>query len=158
MQYDANWLPQDHSKPKLDDPDIALFKSRSLSGFLVWFGRPLHWQSKRQSLTARSSCEGKICVTDDCVKVLQSITHIFQDFNLSHILPSTYIIYNDNEACVKWNAKKKDYKGTTLHPNSIKLILRITERWLLFNQTDWGHLNLSDLFTKEDNDVSHFLN
>ena len=42
-QWDANWGPQDQSKPKPTDPPVDLFKSRSISGFLVWLGGPLHW-------------------------------------------------------------------------------------------------------------------
>jgi Reverse transcriptase (RNA-dependent DNA polymerase). len=59
---DANWGPQDASCPKPGDPpqELNLFKSRSISGFLLWFGGPLHWVSKRQSITARSSTEAEI--------------------------------------------------------------------------------------------------
>ena len=67
---DANWGPQDASNPKLDKqyPDLDLFKSRSNSGFLIWRSGPLHWSSKRQTLTARSSAEAEIYATDECVK------------------------------------------------------------------------------------------
>jgi hypothetical protein len=52
---DANWGPQDQSKPRKNETrQLDLFKSRSLSGFLIYFGGPLHWLSKRQTITARS--------------------------------------------------------------------------------------------------------
>ena len=40
----ANWGPQDASIPKPDDPPIKLdlFKSRSISGFVIWYNGPLH--------------------------------------------------------------------------------------------------------------------
>ena len=51
---DANWGPQDQSKPRENDKrEIELFKTRSLSGFLLWLGGPIHWVSKRQTITAR---------------------------------------------------------------------------------------------------------
>ena len=44
---DANWGPQDQSKP---DPaniiELELFKTRSLSSYLIWLGSPLHWSAK----------------------------------------------------------------------------------------------------------------
>ena len=104
-QCDANWGPQDQSKTTAKDPPQKLFKSRSLSGYIIWLGGPLHWQSKRQTITARSSCEAEIFATDECVKSLQQIQHIFQDLHLHHLLPSSFMIYNDNEACVRWSGR-----------------------------------------------------
>ena len=51
---DANWGPQDQSVPKPGSPPsyVDIFKSRSLSGYVIWGNGPIHWQSKRQSLTA----------------------------------------------------------------------------------------------------------
>jgi len=46
---DANWGPQDASIPKPTDFPILLdlWKSRSISGFIIWLSAPLHWMSKR---------------------------------------------------------------------------------------------------------------
>lgn len=54
---DANWGPKDTSvpDPKKRHEDLNLFKYRFLSGFIIWLGGPLHWISKRQSVTLRSS-------------------------------------------------------------------------------------------------------
>jgi hypothetical protein len=40
---DANWGPQDQSKPnpKHPFPEIDIFKSRSISGFLTWINGPV---------------------------------------------------------------------------------------------------------------------
>jgi hypothetical protein len=44
---DANWGPQDQSKLRQHKTrEIELFKTRSLSGFLLWLGGPVHWASK----------------------------------------------------------------------------------------------------------------
>ena len=71
---DANWCPQDASKPKPNSTEqLDLFKSRSISGFLLWFNGPLHWSSQRQHITARSTAEAEIYATDECAKY---ITHL----------------------------------------------------------------------------------
>ena len=58
---DANWGPQDQStKSSSSNQQIDIFKSRSLSGYLIWFGGPVHWTSKRQSITARSTTEATL--------------------------------------------------------------------------------------------------
>ena len=45
---DANWGPQDQSKvkPGQTPPEMALFKSPSISGYIIWYGGPIHWISK----------------------------------------------------------------------------------------------------------------
>ena len=81
---DANWGPQDQSKPSAgkEQPKLDLFKSRSISGYLIWLGGPIHWTSKRQAITARSSAEAEIYATDECIKQLIHINHILEDLNL----------------------------------------------------------------------------
>ena len=81
---DSNWGPQDQSVPKHNSPptEIPLFHSRSVSGFLLWLGGPIHWTSKRQSITARSSAEAEIYATDECTKSLMHLSYIVEGFNL----------------------------------------------------------------------------
>ena len=89
------------------------------------------------------------------MRSLQHITHIFSDLSLSHLLPSTHIIYNDNEACVNWNAKMttKGLRYIQIRENSSR---ELQKDGFCSIQHIGGHLNLSDLFTKEDKDVAHF--
>ena len=77
--------------------------------------------SKRQSITARSSAEAEIYTIDECVKALQHIRHIFEDLHLDHLLPSTFLIYNDNEASVKWttNMTNKGLRHIQMQENAI---------------------------------------
>ena len=106
---DANWGPQDQSKPNLTA--TTLFKSQSLSGCLLWLGGPLHWSAKRQGITVRSSAEVEIYATDECVKQLQHLHHIIQDLGSLHLMmPETTQVYNDNAACVCW-AQSMTTKG-----------------------------------------------
>jgi hypothetical protein len=48
--------------------ELPLFVSRSMSAFFVDLLGPLHWLSKRQTVTARSSAEAEIYATNECVK------------------------------------------------------------------------------------------
>lgn len=101
---DANWGLQDASVPNRNDPTalLDLFKSRSIDGFIIWLGRPLHWSSKRQTFTSRSLTKAKIGTIDDCTKELQYITNIFSDLNLLHLFTNGPIpVYNGNKASVQ---------------------------------------------------------
>jgi len=61
---DANWGPQDASVTKhTQSTELPLFASRSMSAFYIDLMGPLHWISKRQSVTAGSSAEAEIYVT-----------------------------------------------------------------------------------------------
>jgi len=61
---DANWGPQDASVTKhTQSTELPLFASRSVSAFYIDLMGPLHWISKRQSVTAGSSAEAEIYVT-----------------------------------------------------------------------------------------------
>ena len=80
-----------------------MFKSRSISGFLLWLNGPLHWISKRQTITARSSAEAEIYAVDECTKCLLYVQQIIKGFNLEKdLMPSITKIYNDNAAAVCW--------------------------------------------------------
>lgn len=63
---DANWGPQDASLPSTSQ-DLPLFASRSMSAFYIDLLGPLHWSSKRQTVTAGSSAEAKIYATNECI-------------------------------------------------------------------------------------------
>ena len=156
---DANWGPQDASlpNPSRTYEDLDLFKSRSLSGFIIWLGGPLHWVSKRQSCTARSSAEAEIIATDECLKWLQHISHILDDLHLKEkFFPHNLPIYNDNNACVIWSKGKttKGLRHIQMRENSIRELQAV-------DFVDVRHIrgdrNLSDMYTKEDKDDNHFI-
>ena len=156
---DANWGPQDQSKLKAntDVPELELFKSRSISGFLIWYGGPVHWISKRQAITARSSAEAEIYATDECVKFLQYITNIIKDLGLeATLLKQPIDLYNDNGACVNWskNLTTKGLRHIQMRENSIREQIK---RKLIDIKHIPGIQNLSDMFTKEDKDTLHFI-
>ena len=153
---DANWGPQDQSKPKPNDPPLELFKSRSLSGFIIWTNGPLHWMSKRQTITARSSAEAEIYATDECVKYLIYLRQLFTDLKLNkHFMKGPTRIYNDNAACVQWavNLTTKGLRHIQMRENAVR---EEVQKKLVKILHIPGKYNISDMFTKEDKDVKHF--
>jgi hypothetical protein len=55
---DANWGPQDATQTH-SPTELPLFVSRSMSAFYIDLLGPLHWLSKRQTITAGSSVEAE---------------------------------------------------------------------------------------------------
>ena len=156
---DANWGPQDQSVPntKLPTEELELFKSRSISGFIIYHHGPIHWVSKRQTITARSSAEAEIYATDECVKYLLYIKHILQDLDLdSTMVTKPFTIYNDNQACIDWSKTltSKGLRHITIRNNAVRE--SVQNRFADIKHIE-GKLNPSDGFTKEEKDTSHFL-
>ena len=118
-------------------------------------GGPIHWNSKRQTITARSSTEAEIYAVDECIRSLQHISHIFHDIQLQHLLPPSFPIYNDNEATVKWshNMTTKRLRHLQMRENVVRELI---QSGFCTVQHIQGQYNLSDLFTKEDRDKLHF--
>jgi hypothetical protein len=86
---DANWGPQDASSSKMHY-DLPLFASRSMSTFYIDLLGPLHWVSKRQSVTAGSSAEAEIYATDEYVKFLLELVQILDFLEVKYLfMPAT---------------------------------------------------------------------
>jgi hypothetical protein len=156
---DSNWGPQDQSVPKAGapTPELELFKSRSISGFLIWLGGPVHWVSKRQSITARSSTEAEIYATDECVKQLIQLSYIIDGLHLiDPIMTSPTQLYNDNAACVMWSKSTttKGLRHIQMRENAIR---EAVQSDFISIQHIAGKINLSDMFTKEEKDVNHYI-
>ena len=153
---DANWGPQDQSKPIPGKiyPKVDIFKSRSISGHLITLHGPLHWSSKRQKVTARSSAEAEIYATDHCVRDILYLRNIMTDLNLlQETFPNKTPIYNDNMACVMWSQSKtnKRMRHMQIPENGVRENIKILD----IKHIE-GKINPSDIFTKEDKDVKHF--
>jgi hypothetical protein len=154
---DANWGPQDQSTKRRTTTEVPLFHSRSLSGFIQWLNGPVHWVSKRQTITARSTAEAEIYATDECTKNILHIRHILNDLLLLPIFcPNETTIYNDNSACVLWssNMTTKGLRHVQIRENAIRESIQNNT---ISVQHIAGSINLSDLFTKEDRDITHFI-
>ena len=136
---------------------LELFKSRSLSGFLIWLGGTLHWSSKRQKNTAHSSTEVEIYTTDECCESLSHMIHLIQDLKVTNSLIQFPIqIYNDNEASVKLSRNRitKGLFFLQMRENSVGELLQ--DDTINVNHIAGGNNN-SGMFTKEDKDASHFI-
>jgi len=73
---DANWGPQDATVPTCSI-ELPLFASCSMSAFYVDLFGPLHWISRRQTVTAGSSAKAEIYATSECVKFLLELDQMF---------------------------------------------------------------------------------
>ena len=149
---DANWGGQDQSIPNPAHPvELPLFKSRSISGFIILHNGPIHWISRRQKITARSSAEAEIYATDECVKGLLRLQHLIKDCNVSQLYMPTNTplkIYNDNNACVCW-AKGSTTKGLrhlTIRENAVRE--SVQKKTISVHHIE-GSYNIADKFTKE---------
>ncbi len=152
---DANWSPQDATQTTVQD--LPLFVSCSMSAFYIDLFGPLHWMSKRQSVTAGSSAEAEIYATDACVKFLIELEQLLNFLNVKHIfMPSTTVIYNDNKACVNWS-KSCTTKGLR-HIQMKENIIRenIQNNFVTIRHMN-GKVNMADLLTKEMKDTGHFV-
>ena len=153
---DANWGPQDQAKPKSNDPSLELFKSRSLSGYIIWMNGPVHWVSKRQTITARSTTEAEIYATDECTKFILHLRHISEELGLADtLMPNPTTIYNDNAAHVAWShtLTTKELRYIQINENTIREAIQLGINKLRHIA---GAVNPLDLFMKEDKDVTHY--
>ena len=156
---DANWGPQDQSVPLPNAPikTLDLFKTRSIAGFVIWLGGPTHWSAKRQTFTARSSAHAEIGAVDDCTKSLQHIRNILEDLNLfHHFAQGPITVYNDNSATVQWshNMTTKGLRYIQIRENAVRE--QVQNKFIEVKHIGGDH-NPSDIFTKEDKDISHYL-
>ena len=153
---DANWGAQDQSTQFTPNTTLELFKSRSISGHILTLHGPLHWSSKRQSITARSSAESEIYATDECCKDILYLSQIIHDLNLQHdLLNKTTHIYNDSMACVHWtkNRTTRSIRHIQLRENAIR---EAVQNGTISVHHVPGTSNPSDILTKEDRDPTHY--
>jgi hypothetical protein len=117
------------------------------------------WLGERQDRTSLSSCEAEIRATNATSKKVVDFRNICQSMvdsghTLQDILSPT-LLFNNNDACVKWS-----YTMTSKAACHIELRENSVQEWiqskLLLVKHVSGKLNLSDIFTKEMRDGTHF--
>ena len=153
---DANWGAQDQSLTFTSSPDLELHKSRSISGHIITLHGPIHWTSKRQSITARSSAESEIYATDECCKDILYISQLVHEMGLQNeLLNKTIHIYNDSMACVQWskNRTTRSIRHIQLRENAIR---ESVQNGLVTISHVPGTSNPADMLTKEDRDSAHY--
>jgi len=153
---DANWGPQD-AAVTTSGSELPLFISRSMSAFYIDLLGPLHWMSKRQKVTAASSAEAEIYATDECVKFLLDLVQLMDFLGVKDLfMPTTNIIYNDNNACVQWSKKatSKGLRHIQMRENRVRE--NVANKFVTICHVD-GKKNIADIFTKEMKDTAHFV-
>lgn len=118
---------------------------------------PLHWSSKRQTITACSSAEAEIYTTDECVKALLHISFLVDGLKLKDsIMLSPTVVYNDNSACVQWavSLMSKGLRHIQIRENAV--CEGVQNKFVTIKHIE-GKKNPLDIFTKEDKEVTHFL-
>jgi hypothetical protein len=128
-----------------------------MSAFYIDLLGPLHWLSKWQSVTAGSSAEVEIYATDECVKFLLELVQIMEFLQIKNLfMPSTNLIYNDNQACVNWSKSytTKGLRHFQMRENRVRE--NILSSFITISHID-GRVNIADIFTKEMKDTSHFV-
>jgi hypothetical protein len=153
---DANWGPQDASCSS-STMELPLFASRSMSAYYIDLLGPLHWLSKRQTVTAGSSAEAEIYATNECVKFLLELSQILDFLQVRDtFMPGITTILNDNNACVNWSKRctTKGLRHIQMKENHVR---ENVEKKFISVQHVGGKVNLADLFTKEMKDTAHFV-
>jgi hypothetical protein len=156
LMSDANWRPQDATQMKSQSA-LPPFVSRSMSAYYIDLLGPLHWLSKRQTVTAGSSAEAEIYATDECVKFLLELVQLFEFLQIKDIfMPTTSIIYNDNQACINWSKghTTKGLRHIQMKENRVRE--NVSNNFVEIHHVN-GKVNLADLFTKEMKDTGHFV-
>ena len=71
-------------------------------------------------------------------------------------MPAPTIVHNDNSACIQWsvNLTTKGLRHLQIRENAVRE--SVQNGFATIKHIE-GKINLSDMFTKEDKDVSHFL-
>ncbi len=139
---------------------LPLFKFRSMnSGIIFKNGGLIGWLGKRQECTSLSSYEAEIWATNAMLKKVVDFCNLSRSVSESgHTidgLSSPTVLYNNNDACVKWSHKvtSKAARHIKLHESSI-------QEWVQDKTLNVVHvagkINPADIFTKEMKDGTHF--
>ena len=139
---------------------LPLFKFRSMSGAIIFrSGGPIIWKTDRQERTSLSSCEAEIRATNMgsrlTVNVRNMILHLASLGYPITDAEQPSLLYNDNEACVKWC-----HNLTTKGNRHIEHRENATREWVEDGTISVEHVsgkyNPSDIFTKEMRDGANF--
>jgi hypothetical protein len=139
---------------------LPLFKLWSMNGGIIFKnGGPIRWLGKHQECTSLSSCEAKIWAKNAASKKVVDFCNLSCSvFKNSHTIKGLYspmVLYNNNDACVKWlhNTTSKAARHIELRENSIR-------EWVQDKTLNVicvaGKINPANNITKEMKDGAHF--
>jgi hypothetical protein len=146
---DANWGPQDASKPSPSNTRlVSIDESCSICGHIFFMGGcPILWKTHKEARISRSSCEAEVKATDECVKNVQMFRNILSDLGIIDLSTPTPV-YNDNRGSVDWSnsSSTKGMRHVNIRENAVR-------EARLFNEVSILHIpgtaNPADIFTKE---------
>jgi hypothetical protein len=139
---------------------LPLFKFRSMSSGIVFKnGGPLGWLSECQERTSLSSCMAKINAMSATSKKVMDLRNTCESVTNSGFpildIDKPTLIYNDNEACVKWS-----HNMTSKAAQHIELCKNSICEWVQDKTISVKHVagktNPADNFTREMRDGVHF--
>ncbi|MBW0566129.1 hypothetical protein O181_105844 [Austropuccinia psidii MF-1] len=100
----AGWANADYANDKAD--------RKSISGYVVtFFGNPICWWSKKQSVVAQSTTEAEFIAMNVCVKQLRWTSYLLTDIGLHMAKP---VLYNDNSGATTIS-KQASLNANTKH-------------------------------------------
>ena len=122
------------------------------------FNGPLHWVSRHQKVTARSSSEAEIYATDKCVKAILHLQHLIDDTKTTRIFiptSSSIEVFNYNNACICWSKSTttKGLRHMLIRENAIR---ESVQNKIVFLHHIDGLFDIADIFTKELKDTATF--
>jgi hypothetical protein len=128
-------------------------------GIIFKNGGPIGWLGKHQERMSLSSCEAEIWATNTTLKKVVDFRNLSRSVSKNgHTidgLSSQTVLYNDNDACVKWlhNMISKAVHHVKLRENSIR-------EWVQDKTLNVihvaGKINPANTFMKEIKDGAHF--
>jgi hypothetical protein len=147
-------------KAVTEGPLLPLFKFRSMNGGIIFKNSgPIGWLGERQKRTSLSSCEAEIWATNATSKKVADFRNLSRSVSKSsHTidgLSSPTVLYNDNDACVKWL-----HNMTSKVACHIKLCENSIWEWVQDKTLNVVHvagkIHPADIFTKEMKGGAHF--
>jgi hypothetical protein len=87
---------------------LPLFKFRSMNGGIIFCNEiPVGWISECQECTSLCSCEAEIWATNATSKKVVNFCNLCQSIsgssNIHSNISQPTLLYNDNDACVRWS-------------------------------------------------------
>ena len=155
---DSNWGPQDASKPtEHETRTVSMEELKSVQGFyLTRMGGPILWGVQREKRGSRSSCIAELKAIDMGIKGIQYIRHLMQQIGLPDIDYPTPVL-NDNRGSIDWIESGCKPTKKLRHENLVELEIYEARK---YDEVSFywipGKTNPADIFTKEDNDKSHY--
>ncbi|MBW0558812.1 hypothetical protein O181_098527, partial [Austropuccinia psidii MF-1] len=131
----VGWADADYTNDKVDQ--------KSISGYVVtFFGNPICWWSKKQSVVAQSTTEAEFIAMNVCVKQLCWTSYLLTVIGLDMVKP---VLYNDNSGATTIS-KQASLNANTKH---IEVRYQYVRDLVMKKQLNVVQVGLGDMIVKE---------